>query len=695
MAGFAGFAPIAAARENMVRVDLVAATAAAEPGKPLALVARQRLAPGWHTYWTNPGEAGEAMTIDWQLPPGAAAGPPGWPAPHLIRVGSIASYGYEGEALVRVDIALPADLAGDTVTIAGEARWLTCKDICIPERQPVALTLPVTRGAPAAPSPHAAIVAAASAALPARYGGTARFAADAERIRLRLTGQGDTGAAPLHFFPAAWGHIADAAPQQAARDAEGVTLVLQRGDLKAEPPPPTLDGVLVVGEGAARRGFIVTALPGDVAALPGSGVSGATPAGAGSAAGTPLTLWLALLLAFAGGVVLNLMPCVLPVLSLKAFAFAGGGAHRAAGLAYLAGVMATFLALATVLVALRAGGATLGWGFQFQSPAFVLAMAALFFAMGLWLSGVFHLGGGVAGLGDGLARRGGLAGSFFTGLLAAIAATPCTAPFMGAAVGYALAAPPAATFGVIAMLGLGFGLPIALLAFVPALGRLLPRPGAWMETFKQALAFPLYATAAWLVWVLAVQTGSDGVLVAAVALLAVALAAWLAGRGFGTVPAALAALVAVSVVIGGARQLATTAPIAGTPSATAGAVDWQPFSPAALAAAQAAGRPVFLNLTAAWCITCKLNERVALSSARVADAFAAAGIAALKGDWTSYDPAITALLSSFGRAGVPLYVLYPPGAAAPIVLPQLLLESTVIDHVAGLPARNRTAGDRT
>jgi len=417
-----------------------------------------------------------------------------------------------------------------------------------------------------------------------------------------------------------------------------------------------------------------------------------TPAGkrARSAAAPAAPLLQTLLLAALGGLILNLMPCVFPVLAMKAMGIARmsgaeRGAVRAHALSYTAGVLVAFGALGVLLAGVRAAGRAVGWGFQFQSPAFVAALAWVLFGVGLNLSGVFGVGARLAGAGQGLAARGGHAGSFFTGLLAVLVATPCTAPFMGAAIAAALAAPSAVTLAVFLAMGLGLAAPYVLLAVLPGLARMLPRPGPWMDVLRGALAFPMYGAAAWLVWVVSLQAGSDGVLATAAGLVLVALAAWSLGlaQAAGGRGRRLGGGVALAAVLGAAAILAGigTASVAPAQAASEGA---EPFSAARLAALREAGRPVFVNMTAAWCVTCLVNERVALSPAPVRRAFADHHVAYLKGDWTRGDPEITAFLRGHARDGVPLYVLYPPGPAAPSVLPQILTEGTMLDQLGRL-----------
>jgi thiol:disulfide interchange protein DsbD len=464
--------------------------------------------------------------------------------------------------------------------------------------------------------------------------------------------------------------------------ADQITLRTARGPLP-EAATGDVDGVLVIRErldqGPVSQAFALRAVAGAAPAAPGSGA---------------LTLLAALGLALAGGLILNLMPCVLPVLSVKAIALvehaeASPGVSRRHGLAYTAGVLASFALLAGALIALRSGGAEIGWGFQLQSPVVVTVLAYVLFALALSLSGVVVIGSRLTGLGQGLAAQPRYTGSFFTGALATVAATPCTAPFMGAAVGFALTQPPAAALLVFEALGLGLALPFLALSFAPAWRRLLPRPGPWMERLRQALAFPLYASVAWLVWVVSRQVGLDGVALVLAGLVLIAFAAWLhhGARTASTrwrrvaVPLALAcvlAAVAIGPLAGGNLSAS-----AGAAAATAGpGAKWEPFTPGRLAELRAQGTPVFVNFTAAWCITCLVNERVALHSPAVADAFARKGVVYLKADWTSKSPEIAGLLESFGRSGVPLYVVYGRGTiGAPRVLPQILSETGLIEVI--------------
>ena len=389
--------------------------------------------------------------------------------------------------------------------------------------------------------------------------------------------------------------------------------------------------------------------------------------------------------AFLGGLILNLMPCVFPILAIKAMSVAelagrDRGVVRSHAAYYVLGVLVAFGALAAILIVLRSAGAAAGWGFQFQSPAFVAAVAWLLFAIGLNLSGVFEIGGGWVGVGEGLTRRGGLIGSFFTGLLAVVVATPCTAPFMGAAIAAAATAPPATVLLIFLVMGLGLAAPYGAFGFVPGLAAALPRPGPWTLVLRQALAFPMYAAAVWLTWVVSQQAGADGALIVLSGAVMIGLAAWIfnttrnnarRGRIIGEALAAGIALVALVTLDG----------LAVAPQGVTAAQDASAYSPDRLAALRAEGRPVFVNMTAAWCVTCLVNERVALSSEKVRDAFAKRNVAYLKGDWTRADPAISKFLKNHGRDGVPLYVLYPPHGEKPVVLPQILTQTGVLDEL--------------
>jgi len=669
-------APAISARAT---VSLVSDTDAVSPGTPFRIGLRIRLAPGWHTYWRNPGDAGVAPEMDLALPKAATAGPIGWPAPQRLAEGPLMTYAYTGEVLLPLTITPAPAAAGfgapaagtpsgaptlqdGGVTIAADARWLVCKQICVPEQAHFTLDLPAGH---AAPSAQAGLFAAADRRIPRASPWPAHIAADGT-LWLRGAELNAPNVAGAWFIPSVAGTIEDTAAQPLSTGfgglAGGLTLALKPGP--AFKPGVDLDGVLAVLDRSGQET--------DVAVH-------ATPGAPPPELAMPLARVLGF--AFLGGLILNLMPCVFPVLAMKALGLAAGAAQgrmRGHAVSYTAGVLLAFAALGGALLAARAAGAAAGWGFQFASPVFVAAMAWLLFGVGLNLSGVFEIGTRLAGTGQHLVARGGHSGSFFTGLLAVLVATPCTAPFMGVAIAAALAAPPAETIVVFLAMGLGLAAPYALFAAVPALGRLAPPPGRWMDRLRQGLAFPMYGACAWLVWVVSQEAGPAGVLGCVAGLVLLGFAAWVGGvaqqetgrtRRFAQSVAVAALLVALAVLSGIGE--APSAPL----PAEAGT---EAYSATRLAALRAEGRPVFVNMTAAWCVTCLVNERVAISSAPVRDAFAAHHVAYLKGDWTRQDGAITAFLREHGRDGVPLYVYFPPGEGPPEVLPQILTEQTVL-----------------
>jgi thiol:disulfide interchange protein len=684
LAAFAAGVPAAA--QDTIRTDNVTARLLSErialtPGTTAWVALHLTIRPGWHTYWLNPGDAGEKTEIAWTLPPRYKAGDIVWPAPRrLFEPGNIAIYGYTGTATHLVPITVPADAKpGESVTLAAESRWLVCEKICIPEDGKFSLTLPVQAAEAPIDGQAGDVFDQARAALPKPSPWPARFALDGQMLTLRLEGAKLDPARleSIEFFPFTPGVVVPAAKQTLRAGAGDASLVLEAGSKAAA--QKSLDGVLVIREkldsGTVTQAFALAATP------------GAAPVGEGG-----LSLGLALLMALAGGLILNLMPCVFPVLSIKALSFAAhgaGGRMGRHGLAYTAGVLALFALIGAALVALKGAGAEIGWGFQLQEPAFVMAMAYVMFAIGLNLSGLFEIGGVFAGIGGKLAAREGLSGAFFTGALAAIVATPCTAPFMGAAIGYAVTQPAAVSMAVLLALGLGMALPFLVLSYSPALLRRLPRPGPWMVRFRQFLAFPMYATAAWLVWVLSLQAGDGALLAALVGAILIAFALWLwqASRDSARRPRGAAIALAV-VALAGAAALVAWAERAAPARATAAADDrWLPFDSARIAALQREGRPVFVNFTAAWCVTCIVNEKVVLRSDAVWAAIKAKGIVTMKADWTRRDSAITRALAALGRSGVPVYALYPPGEGEPVLLPQILIESDVLAAFGQFPDR--------
>ena len=639
----------AAVQTPQVSASLVTASDAAVAGSPLEAGLRLRIAPGWHTYWQNPGDAGFAPTVTVQLADGGTAGAIAWPAPQRLTEGNLTAFGYEG------DVVLPFSITptGLPLRIEARASWLVCRDICIPQQATLTLELPA---GPDAASGQAGLLAAARASVPQPAPFAASISPDG---MMTLLGAGlPAGVTRAEFFPLGEGRTEALGARAPAQQGDRLRFAVKLSAADGAAWP--VAGVVALRTAAGLRAFTVSATPGAAAVV----------------ADTP---WLLVLPAFLGGLLLNLMPCVFPVLAMKAMALArmSGATRRSIRLeavSYVAGAVLSFAAMGLGLAALRGAGQAAGWGYQFQSPVFVTAVAWLLFATGLNLSGVFELGGRLAGAGQSVAGRGGHVGSFFTGVLAVVVATPCTAPFMGAAIAGALAAPPAGSALVFAAMGLGLALPYALVAALPQAARLLPRPGAWMTTLRQALAFPMYAAAAWLLWVSSQQGGPAAVLVAAAGFVAVGFAAWLLGWSQARARGGRVARVAALVAVGAAAGLLAT----NTNPAAEGS---EPFSATRLAELRQQGRPVFVNMTAAWCLSCLLNERLALAPHVTRDAFARSHVAYLKGDWTRQDPAISAFLHDHGRDGVPLYVFYPPGQE-PDVLPQLLTEGELL-HAIG------------
>jgi thiol:disulfide interchange protein len=670
-----------------IQAELVAASQGITPGGTVQVALRQAIDKGWHTYWRNPGDSGEATRLALVLPAGWTASPFTWPTPERLPVGPLVNYGYEGEVLLPMTLTVPADAqVGNTVTLRGKADFLVCEEICIPETAELALELPVVaRAAPADPKWGPAIDRALSAA-PKPAALIAAYQPAAAGLTLAIAGAPlhGTDGAGAYFFPSAPGMLDHAAVQVIERGPEGLTLTLVPGaDFQAAKTPAVLDGVLSIGGQAY-----------EISAASGPAPPGARGLGPPLAAPPVGGLGLPLAVAFAllGGLVLNLMPCVFPILAMKAAALAGHGhetrAARVQGLAFAAGVLSAFLMLAGALIALKAAGAAVGWGFQLQSPPVVAGLALLMLAVAMNLSGVFEVGSSLQGAGDSLAARGGAAGAFFTGALAVVVATPCTAPFMAPALGWALVQPPAASLAVFLALGVGFAAPFVALAFAPGLLARLPKPGPWMDAFRKALAFPMYAAAAWLVWVLSQQAGPDGLARVLAAAVILAAAAWLYGAAqrkvlSGGSPAAsgVAAVLFAVLAIAAAVGPGYSAPQA-VGTASSAKIPFEPYSAQRLAALRAEGRPVFVNFTAAWCVSCQVNERVALSGAKVAEALENNGVAYLKADWTRKDAVIAAELARHGRAGVPLYLVYRPGSAEPQILPSILTEGAVVRALA-------------
>lgn len=688
--------------DHSIEVELIAETTNIVPGETIWLGLRLDPAEHWHTYWKMGGDSGEPTSAnEWTAPEGTNISELQWPAPHWLPFydTDLVNFGYEEEVLHLVAVTIPADYEGDTVELSTLAFWNVCEQICIPGEQMLSISLPVAQSVEL-DAANAQLFASTREQLPiVDHDIKSIIAVAGERVSLGFEAPDAvfTDYSEAFFFPeqrriikpgplrdvSIQGNLIQITHQQPRRMLEDLTEVY---------------GVLVLenelGDRVAYDFQNPTADANQTTLVP-FAASDKTSGNSGTGGG----LLLYMLFAVMGGLILNLMPCVFPVLSMKALSFAknaGESVHkqRMSGIAYTAGVVGAFVALATVLIILRAGGERIGWAFQFQQPWFLAFIVYVFFMMALSLSGVFEIGTGLMGAGSGLAQKKGYKGSFFTGVLATTVATPCTAPFMGPALGFALTQPWAVAMLVFISLGLGMALPILLLSFMPALTKYMPKPGAWMGTFKQFMAFPLYASALFFLWVLGTQVGVMGMSLVLGVCILLAFAAWLYQRRFTLGPilrtvnyaVGVTALVA-AVYLMQTPFLQTLAPV---PTASVDAEgnstqNYEVFSTARLDEIQAEGRPVFVNMTAAWCITCLANEQTTLSTDRIGQALLDNDITYMKGDWTNEDPEITAMLDKFNRPSVPLYVLYPGDTSKePIILPQILTPSMVADVFASI-----------
>ncbi|MGA9061924.1 MAG: thioredoxin family protein [Terracidiphilus sp.] len=665
-----------------------------------------KLEPGWHIYWKNAGDSGEPPHIHWTLPKGISATPIQFPAPKRLPLGPLMDFGYENEVLFpfHFDVNEPITLAGP-YRLKAKVDWLVCREVCIPGKADLEITRKVciclytievrrlSLSSQFFDDDHKQLPEL-PIALP--KSDSAVFQPTPTGFRLAVsTGQRETQA---EFFPEDENILDNPAPQALTPTANGLIL-----DLKQDPnltaAPAQLRGVLELSGGrnyelAAWRAAIVAPTP----SSPSFGVfrieKFPTTAAAPSSFGALARI---VALAFLGGLLLNLMPCVFPVLFLKGLALVNSGTEerhklRAHGYVYAAGILVSFWALVAALLGLRAAGATLGWGFQFQSPVFLSLMAGLLFFLGLSLAGQFEIGLTLTSAGGSLAAKQGYAGSFFTGVLAVVVATPCTAPFMSVAIGYALSAPAAVTFAVFTSLALGLAAPYVALTLQPAWTRLLPRPGVWMDVLKQAVSVPIFATVIWLAWVVAQAYGTALLAALLASFLLLAIAGWFVGRWpakrWATVVAAVLLLAVVAASIVAPSEFAAapaSSPARSSFQGPAPRSGWQPWSADALQRSLAAGQPVFVDFTASWCLTCQVNERVALDQPQVMQAFLAKNVVLLRADWTRQDPVITEALTALGRSGVPVYALYTPGRSAPQLLPQVLTPGIVIGAVAKLP----------
>ena len=662
-------------KNDQVRAELLTEHATVSPGDTVWLGLQMDIQPGWHAYWRTTGDSGFPTSITWTLPEGVTAGDIVWPTPERVKFGDLVNYGYDTQVVLLTEVKIAADAAKGDAILKAEASWLVCADVCIPQDATFELPLKIDPSAPKSNTAASATIATWRDKVPTAAPWAVKATRSGNAIELMLNTK---DVKSVEFLPYDTGLIVNAAPQPLAVNGDGATLKLTAD--KGSESIGDVKGVLRVTDASgAVHGYDFTS--------PLTWTAGGAQGGEAD-----LSFALALVFAFLGGLVLNVMPCVLPVLTMKAMSFTRSGITpqelRRDGLAYTAGVMVAFTALVGVLLGLRAAGSAVGWGFQLQSPIFVAVLAYVMFALGLNLSGVFQINGPM-NAGDSLTRKGGAAGAFFTGLLAVLVATPCTAPFMGAAVGFAFTLPPVLTIVIFEALALGLAAPFLLLTFIPSLAKMMPKPGTWMERVKQVLAFPMYGTAAWLVWVMAQQLDVIGLGLAFAGVVTLGFAAWLWGvaqvsaeRGerWSTAFAVVMLLVTAGFVYGlGDRPATAAAQTAEGP----GTLTAEPYNAEKLVAWQKEGRPVFVDFTAAWCLTCIVNEKAALASADVADAFKTKNVVYVKADWTNRNKDISNALRALGRDGVPLYAYYPPGGAAPKILPQILTPAIVLDVIAG------------
>lgn len=677
--------PCAMAQDGMappprVKINLIAEHNTVVPGDILWVMFQEEIEPGWHTYWLNPGDSGAAPRIKWTMPEGFNAGDMVWPAPHKIALEGLVSYGYEGNVNLGQIIEVPTTLPDGPLTLTADVEILVCKDICIPETSTHTITLndPSVKDVD-----NETVFDSFVNSLPRKSDWTGRYAANDRDfiVHLQAGSSTDLDGTEIDSFvilPTEWGLVKNAATAQTIRIEKNLITLKQERDTRDLSNVGEIPVIISFNRQGERQDRYVTLHPLHNTAEAGMDMP---------AAQTNQSLPYALLLALLGGLILNLMPCVFPVLSIKVLSLIklrekGWGASASSGAAYTAGVLLSFAAIGGLLLIIKIAGGDIGWGFQLQNPAIVMGLAYLLFVIGLNLSGIFEIGGSFMGLGSSLTQKHGLLGTFFTGVLATVVATPCTAPFMAGALGYALTQPPATAMAVFMALGLGLSLPYLVLSLVPALAAFLPRPGPWMVTFRKVLAFPLYASAIWLLWVLSIQAGLFGLVWAIAGMVAIALALWLQNRR------ALSGLIVAVAFLFAVIPIVYQAPLQHSPAPqkilTPGT---ESYTPDRLGSVLAGDDPVFVYMTAAWCITCKVNERVAIHTDSVQSLFKKHNVAVLEGDWTNMNPDITKFLKTYGRSGVPLYVFYgaPDQATGkrpePVILPQLLTPGLMKDII--------------
>ncbi len=678
---------------DQVRAELLAwAPDGVEPGKRVWVGLQIAHQPEWHTYWKNAGDSGLPTVLEWKLPAGIDPGEIAWPTPKKIPIGTLANYGYENTVLLPVPLTIAPGFSGDKLDVTLKAAWLVCKKECIPQEGDFKLSIPAKSSYGMYTSAFEAAFAATPKSIPPAG---SKVEVGAKAISVSLSGlpaglQNKT----LEFYPETTGVTEPAAKWTQAWQGNIWTASVPLSGQRTE--SPTVMPLVVAFNNLAVRveapvtgdwpkAAPVAQVPPELnAALNANAANGAAPIESGSAA--PLSLWVAILGALVGGMILNLMPCVFPVLAIKVVGFVNvkdPATRVTTGLAYTAGVVLSFLALGALLLAFRAAGEQLGWGFQLQSPAVVAGLAVMFTLIGLNLAGLFEFGSFLPSRVASLQAKNPTIDSFLSGVLATAIASPCTAPFMGASLGYAVGLPAVQALAVFGAIGLGMAIPYLVASTVPAVARALPRPGPWMVTFKQLMAFPMFATVVWLVWVLGQQTGIDGAgaLLGLLVLLAFAIWALTLKRRSRTAIATISiAACALGIWAIGPNVIKMQEGSAATSQPATG---WQAWEPGRVEQLTASGQSVFVDFTAAWCVTCQYNKKTTLSNAAVLSDFDAKKVTLLRADWTRRDPAVTAALTQLGRSGVPVYVIYKPGRA-PVVLSEVLSVSDVRAELAKL-----------
>ncbi len=651
------------------------------PGEATWFAIDQKVIDGWHVFWKNPGDAGLPLDLGWTLPPGYEVGEILHPVPQFIPVGPLASFAHEGQPGFLISVAAPEDaVPGEVVNIVIDALWQACEEICVPEETQFEFSVPVLATADIR-SETALLFARARAALPEVLDNPARFERRGGAYLLTIDNWDGTAPADAFFFPRPDGLITPAAAQTISLANDALTVSMEPGWTDAG-EADVVDGVLAYKRAdGGRAGYqVAAAITGSLAPPPDAFVR---------AANTNVVLLL--VMAFLGGLILNAMPCVFPIIFIKAAALMQSAKEdratvRAHGLLFTAGVLATFIFMGGLLLALRAGGEELGWGFHLQSPLVVGLSAYVLFLVGLNLAGLFTVGENIAGAGQSLATKPGAAGAFFTGALAVVVAAPCIGPLLSAPLGAALIQPPAVGMAIFILMALGLAAPYLVLSLSPALGRYLPHPGEWMVVLKQALSFPVFAAAAYFLWVFARQTNDGGLAMLLFGGILLALAAWLfeisKGDGRRAVILRAASAAAAVLAIAPLTRIENASGTSTQASGAYGAIETAPYSDEGLASDRAAGAPVFIDFTAAWCVTCQFNKLTVFKNKDVVDAFKQTGTVFLVADWTVRDPEITRALQSYGASGVPLYVYYPPGGGAQI-LPQTLSRKIVVDALNG------------